>query len=161
MRASSPLDALSRALAHAAYVALPDVSYTQRNYQAMAKWSAEQRAQARQAEDYPQTLAHRRPDASEIRVVAMFPQTWGSTALGFGGLGGAAMTEAYTTVLEGPGRQQAVYWAGQFAYLIDLARVSDAQRETLLADLAGRRTVSLEIARERYGATTKDDRAAS
>lgn len=28
----------------------------------------------------------------------MFPQMWGSTALGFGGMGGQAMTSAYTTV---------------------------------------------------------------
>lgn len=29
----------------------------------------------------------------------MFPQTWGSTALGFGGIGGQAITTAYTTVV--------------------------------------------------------------
>lgn len=29
----------------------------------------------------------------------MFKQTWGSTALGFGGIGGCAMTSAYTTVV--------------------------------------------------------------
>lgn len=33
-------------------------------------------------------------------VMNMFPQTWGSTALGFGGIGGQAMTTAYTTVVE-------------------------------------------------------------
>lgn len=30
----------------------------------------------------------------------VFPQTWGSTALGFDGCGGQAITEAYTTVVE-------------------------------------------------------------
>lgn len=29
----------------------------------------------------------------------MFLQTWGSTALGFGGIGGQAITSAYTTVI--------------------------------------------------------------
>lgn len=29
----------------------------------------------------------------------VFPQTWGSTALGFGGVGGSAITKAYTTVI--------------------------------------------------------------
>lgn len=29
----------------------------------------------------------------------MFSQTWGSTSLGFGGIGGQAMTMAYTTVI--------------------------------------------------------------
>lgn len=32
-------------------------------------------------------------------AVYTFPQMWGSTALGFGGIGGQAMTEAYTTVV--------------------------------------------------------------
>jgi len=32
--------------------------------------------------------------------VYVFPQLWGSTALGFGGIGGQAMTSAYTTVVE-------------------------------------------------------------
>ena len=30
----------------------------------------------------------------------VFPQTWGSTVLGFDGCGGQAITEAYTTVVE-------------------------------------------------------------
>ena len=29
----------------------------------------------------------------------MFPQTWGDTSLGFGGIGGQAITSAYTTVV--------------------------------------------------------------
>lgn len=29
----------------------------------------------------------------------VFPQTWGSTSLGFGGFGGQAITEAYTVVM--------------------------------------------------------------
>lgn len=33
-------------------------------------------------------------------MMYVFPQTWGSTALGFGGCGGQAITEAYTTVVE-------------------------------------------------------------
>ena len=31
--------------------------------------------------------------------MTMFMQTWGSTALGFGGIGGQAMTSAYTTIV--------------------------------------------------------------
>jgi len=33
-------------------------------------------------------------------MMYVFPQTWSSTALGFGGCGGQAITEAYTTVVE-------------------------------------------------------------
>lgn len=31
--------------------------------------------------------------------MTMFMQTWGSTALGFGGIGGQAITSAYTTIV--------------------------------------------------------------
>lgn len=52
-------------------------------------------------------------------VFRMFPQTWGSTALGFGGIGGQAMTSAYTTVV----CDDYIGWNGVFfgerlAYLI-------------------------------------------
>lgn len=32
--------------------------------------------------------------------VCVFPQTWGDTSLGFGGVGGQAITTAYTTVIQ-------------------------------------------------------------
>ncbi len=42
--------------------------------------------------------------------MTMFMQTWGSTALGFGGIGGQAMTNAYTTVV----REEYSGWVGVF-----------------------------------------------
>jgi hypothetical protein len=57
------------------------------------------------------------PDVSEVTVYAMFPQMWGSTALGFGGIGGAAMTTEYTIVLNCYSTF-AVYYGGQFAYIV-------------------------------------------
>lgn len=42
--------------------------------------------------------------------MTMFLQTWGSTALGFGGIGGQAMTSAYTTVV----RETYSDWCGVF-----------------------------------------------
>ena len=66
----------------------------------------------------------------------VFPQTWSSTALGFGGCGGQAITEAYTTVVEmswdyinktddirglnlteSKDRIYAVFFDGRFAYM--------------------------------------------
>lgn len=44
-----------------------------------------------------------------------FPQMWGSTALGFGGIGGQAMTTAQTVVI-GYGNRYEVYFGGRFAY---------------------------------------------
>ena len=50
-----------------------------------------------------------------------FEQTWGSTALGFGGIGGQAMTTARTYVFIPIGINQKcfVYFAGRFAYAVD------------------------------------------
>jgi hypothetical protein len=50
-------------------------------------------------------------------VRAMFSQTWGSTALGFGGVGGQAITSAYVIVLECMG-EFCVYFGGRFAYKV-------------------------------------------
>jgi hypothetical protein len=47
-----------------------------------------------------------------------FPQVWSSTALGFGGIGGAAITEAYTTVVV-LNDVACVYFDGRLAYRID------------------------------------------
>lgn len=50
-----------------------------------------------------------------------FNQTWGSTALGFGGIGGDAMTEARTYVFVPVTCKQKcfVYFGSKFAYQVD------------------------------------------
>lgn len=46
-----------------------------------------------------------------------FPQLWGTTALGFGGIGGQAMTTAQTIVVVAElKRVVVVYFDGRFAY---------------------------------------------
>lgn len=60
----------------------------------------------------------------------IFEQTWSSTALGFGGMGGQAITSGYTVVAVPVTTNQrcAVYFNGRFAYSADW---SDALREDL------------------------------
>ena len=58
-----------------------------------------------------------RPQAHHL-AVTMFPQTWGSTALGFGGIGGQAMTPAYTVIVQDGVGPAAVYFGGRLAYVI-------------------------------------------
>lgn len=55
----------------------------------------------------------------------IFPQVWGSTALGFGGVGGQAMTEARTYVFIPVSCWQKcfVYFAGRFAYAVPYSEV--------------------------------------
>jgi len=45
--------------------------------------------------------------------VYTFPQTWGSTAMGFGGIGGASVTTATTTVIISRTRHYAAVFFGQ------------------------------------------------
>lgn len=52
-------------------------------------------------------------DADEIYI---FDQVWGSTALGFGGMGGQAMTRAMTYVIIQNYEDAYVYFGSRFAY---------------------------------------------
>lgn len=60
----------------------------------------------------------RRPYERDLCSVVSFPQAWGSTALGFGGIGGQAMTSALTVVVT-MGNTACVYFGGGLAYTIE------------------------------------------
>ena len=114
--AESPITDLADCIAHAQYEGFSDIEYETRDWEKIrAATTAEEKAQAIAAT----TPAHRRPTTRDFGVYAMFPQTWGSTALGHGGMGGAAMTTAYTVVLECYHTQEfLVYFGGQYCYTI-------------------------------------------
>lgn len=100
---------ISMAIASAVLRDLPDL--------ACRHWTPQLRNQGVPREDAPEST--RRPREHEVEVVS-FPQAWGSTALGFGGLGGAAMTTAQTTLvsMRSP-PSAAVYFGSRLAYCID------------------------------------------
>lgn len=100
----------------------------------------------------PQVERFRRPHPSEVEV-RMFPQLWGSTALGFGGgrLGGAAMTHAYTVVVTGPEIGSAVYFGSGLAYTIPTC-VTETQAARLRADIAQGQLANADAALAAYGA---------
>lgn len=64
-----------------------------------------------------------------------FDQTWGSTALGFGGIGGQAMTAARTYVFVPVNCEQKcfVYFGGRFAYQADYCKnlVEDIRNQNM------------------------------
>lgn len=72
-----------------------------------------------------------RGDVTMIRLngprysVYVFEQTWASTALGFNGMGGSAMTTANTCVLVPFDQREScqVYFAGRFAYAVPCSDV--------------------------------------
>ena len=107
MRAGSCVESLALAFYGALYKDLPDIEYPQ--------WTPALKKDGVAHKDAP--LALRRPTEDDVEVVH-FAQTWGSTTLGFGGIGGSSMTSAYTTVVL-MGGMAAVYFAGRHAYTIN------------------------------------------
>ena len=75
-----------------------------------------------------QDIIRRRMKLEEYDIYD-FDQTWGSTALGFGGAGGSAMTTARTYVIIPMDEEKAyVYFGGRFAYKCG---INDKFREDL------------------------------
>jgi hypothetical protein len=105
----NPITDLANCIAHAQYVGFSDIEYSTRDWD---EWHKTQKD--------IMIPAKRRPTTRDFGVYAMFPQTWGSTALGHGGMGGAAMTTAYTVVLECYATQEfLVYFGGEMCYKVD------------------------------------------
>lgn len=132
MRAGNPFEAVALSVGSALFHDLPDIEY-----------EPVLRIDPKTKERVRGEVTWRRPHEHEIEVV-MFPQTWGSTALGFGGMGGSAVTQAYTVTVFGPKGEVAVYFGGRFAYLIE------HPNERFFADLDKRALVSVREANRKY-----------
>lgn len=156
MQLPSPIATVASSLLHAVHVALPNIHYERRDHAAMRGWPAEKRMEAMRSNTVPMKSDVRRPTETECEIYAMFVQTWGSTALGFGGVGGAAMTPTYTVVVLGPEGQFAIYWNGTHAYTVDPNTQTDEERKAFLEDLTNRVTVGAMEAVVRYGALPRN-----
>lgn len=134
MKDSNHVGALHTALAHATYQAFDDYVYEARDWEAYRNGNKDAMVtKTRKHTDY------------DVTVEAMFPQTWGSTALGFGGVGGAAMTTAYTIVIRSDLHgHYAVYFGGRFAY-----RINKPTKE-FFEDMASTQMRECKGAKERY-----------
>jgi hypothetical protein len=140
-----PVNTLHHCLAHAAYVGFPDYEYEQIDLDATRDWTMNQRKEAHKLGTTPMAKKTRKHDEYIMEVYAMFPQVWSSTALGFGGLGGQAITSAYTVVIESQvGMGCCVYFGGRFAYRIA------KPNETFYTDIAKRQMHKVSGAKERY-----------
>lgn len=107
--AENPISDLADCIAHAQYEGFSDIHYENRDWQVYRDTGKDVRIPAT-----------RRPTTRDFGVYSMFPQTWGSTALGHGGMGGAAVTTAYTVVLECYHTQEfLVYFGGQWCYTVN------------------------------------------
>lgn len=111
MRATTAIDDLAASLYSACHNDLDNIVYETYDYSSVAEFKIAK------FENMPKVTKERRPTTYDVEVYAMFVQTWGSTALGFGGMGGAAMTPAYTIIIK-RANEYAVYFSGRFAYKV-------------------------------------------
>jgi hypothetical protein len=122
MNATNPIETLAGAMAHAAYEAFPEYKYQDRNWAKHDAWRStltreEMKTAIAPADCYVEKS--RKHSLYDLTVYSMFVQTWSSTALGFGGVGGQAITSAYVCVIESDLLAQfAVYFGGRLAYVI-------------------------------------------
>jgi len=83
-------------------------------------------------------------------------QTWGSTTCGWGGMGGAAMTSAYTVIIENKWAGFiAVYWDGKLAYIAELDEKLDKYRAAGFEYLPGLSEARTELTIVYYHITWK------
>ncbi|MNR71312.1 hypothetical protein D3C71_19270 [compost metagenome] len=156
MRSSTALQTLHLALGAAIHRDLPQVHYEQRDWEAEGalrdRVGREEFARLQAAGQLPPARQRvRRPSEEEVEVV-MFPQTWGSTALGYGGIGGAAITSAYTVVVLSQ-ELACVYFGGDhLAYTVPLGKLSDEQLQAWNTALARRQMENRREAVKAYGA---------
>lgn len=127
--AENPLTDLHDAMAHAEYVGFSDIEYETRDWEEYRKSQKDIRIPAT-----------RRPTTRDFGVYAMFPQMWGSTALGHGGMGGAAITTAYTIVLECRSTQEfLIYFGGVMCYKVNRSSINI---DTFMDDCKNQRLAS-------------------
>lgn len=103
------------------------------------------------ANGYPLRQVVRRPSEEELKVV-MFPQLWGSTSLGYGGLGGAAMSPAYTVLVTLDECTCVYFGGGRLAYRVNLNQATAEQAHAWEQDIAARQVAGRRGAVGRYGA---------
>lgn len=82
---------------------------------------------------------------ASIQLVKVFPQLWGSTALGFDEWGGSAMTTALTTVFR-CGNNYIVFFGERSAYCVS----GEEAVKLFLKDLKEERLPSVVKAKELY-----------
>ena len=151
MNATNPIETLAGCLAHAAYEAFPEYTYRDRDWPKHDAWRA-----TLKREEYKNAVAPddcwvektRKHFMYDLSVYSMFVQTWGSTALGFGGIGGQAITSAYVCVIEsGLVGQFAVYFGGRLAYVIQRPNAA------FMEDVARQRMVDARLGKVTYERT--------
>jgi len=134
MKSYNAVNDLHMAMAHAIYEGFPEYEYESRDFN--------------NPDRNARVVKKTRHTEYNLTVKAMFPQVWSSTALGFGGIGGQAITTAYTTVVESDiDSSCCVYFGGQFAYRIERPNTQ------FFEDLSKQQMTKVSEAKKRYERT--------
>lgn len=147
MNATNPIETLAGCMAHAAYEAFPEYKYQDRDWAKHDKWRSTLTREEMKTAIAPADCfveKSRKHSFYDLTVYSMFPQTWSSTALGFGGIGGQAITSAYVCIIESNLiRGYAVYFGGRLAYVINRPNekfIEDIQRHRMVDAKLGKAT---------------------
>ena len=144
MRIGLPFDALHEAIAAATHRDFSEITYEDRDWDAYRGMTASAQLAAMRNNTVPMVTKTRRPFSDELEII-MFPQTWGSTATGYGGVGGAAMTAAYTIIISYMMTTYCVYFGcDRLAYRLNWADMSPAGRDNFFKDVASRTMAGCE-----------------
>ena len=134
MKSYHAVNDLHMVMAHAVYEGFPEYEYESRDFN--------------NPDRDARVVKKTRHTEYNLTVKAMFPQVWSSTAMGFGGIGGQAITTAYTTVVESDiDASCCVYFGGQFAYRIE------RPNEQFFEDLMKQQMTQVSGAKKRYERT--------
>ena len=134
MKSYHAVNDLHMVMAHAVYEGFPEYEYESRDFN--------------NPDRDARVVKKTRHTEYNLTVKTMFPQVWSSTALGFGGIGGQAITTAYTTVVESDiDASCCVYFGGQFAYRIE------RPNEQFFEDLMKQQMTKVSGAKKRYERT--------
>ena len=134
MKSYHAVNDLHMVMAHAVYEGFPEYEYESRDFN--------------NPDRDARVVKKTRHSEYNLTVKAMFPQVWSSTAMGFGGIGGQAITTAYTTVVESDiDTSCCVYFGGQFAYRIE------RPNEQFFEDLMKQQMTKVSGAKKRYERT--------
>lgn len=146
---SNPITTLHEALSAAVLRDLPECVYTERDWVEWHKMSQEMRNDAIKNNTVPTTTHSRRPYTDEVNVT-LFNQGWGSTALGYDGIGGAALTDAYTVIVEFLGTYCVYFGCGRLAYKIDARQLTNESWSHFCKDMDTRNMPGQHEMRKRY-----------
>lgn len=149
MSYDNPIATLHLALGAAIHRDLPDCEDISRDWNAWNKLTTEERNLLMKENKIPLITSMRRPREHEVEVY-LFNQTWGSTALGYDGVGGQALTSAYTVVVEFHGVFCVYFGGDRLAYKVDLNDLASVSYKHFAIDLDARNMPDVMRAAERY-----------